>query len=59
VEKSPRLNLATQFFTVVYDDACSPNVSIRMANFLQRLAFSGKKELVDSSSLDVVDVLFA
>jgi len=31
VEKSPRLNWATQFLTVAYDDACSPNVSVRMA----------------------------
>jgi hypothetical protein len=31
VKKSPRLNWATQFFTVAYDGACSPNVSVRMA----------------------------
>jgi len=31
VEKSPRLNWATQFLTVAYDGACSPNVSLRMA----------------------------
>ena len=31
VEKSPRLNLATQFLMVAYNGACSPNVSIRMA----------------------------
>ena len=31
VEKSPRLNWATQFLTVAYDGACSPNVSARMA----------------------------
>jgi len=31
VEKSQRLNSATQFLTVVYDSACSPNVSLRMA----------------------------
>jgi len=30
VEKS-RLNWATQFLTVAYDGACSPNVSVRMA----------------------------
>jgi len=30
-QKSPRLNWATQFLTVVYDGACSPNVFIRMA----------------------------
>jgi len=31
VEKSPRLNLATQFLMVAYDGACSPNISFRMA----------------------------
>ena len=31
VETSPRLNWATQFLTVAYDGACSPNVSVRMA----------------------------
>ena len=31
VEKPPRLNWATQFLTVAYDGACSPNVSVRMA----------------------------
>ena len=31
VEKSPCLNWATQFLTVAYDSACSPNVSVRMA----------------------------
>jgi len=29
VEKSPCLNLATQFLAVANDDACSPNVSVR------------------------------
>jgi len=32
VEKSPRLNWATEFLTVAYDGACSPNVSVRMAS---------------------------
>ena len=31
VEKSPRLNWATQLLTVAYDGAYSPNVSVRMA----------------------------
>jgi len=31
VEKSPRLNWTTQFLTVAYDGACSPNVSFRIA----------------------------
>jgi len=31
VEKSPRLNWASQFLTVAWDGAYSPNVSVRMA----------------------------
>ena len=31
VEKSPRLNLATEFLMVAQDGACFPNVSVRMA----------------------------
>ena len=31
VKKSPRLNWVTQFLTVAYDGACSPNVALRMA----------------------------
>ena len=31
VEKLPRLNWTTQFLTVAYDGAYSPNVSVRMA----------------------------
>ena len=31
VEKSPRLNWTTQFLTVAYDGACSPNVYVRIA----------------------------
>ena len=31
VEKSQRLNLATQFLTVAYDGTCSPNVCVTMA----------------------------
>ena len=55
MEKSPRLNWATQFSTVAYDGACSPNVSIRMA----RISFGAlpcrKKNLDESSPLDVVE----
>ena len=47
VEKSPRLNWVTQFLTVTYGGACSPNVSVRMAwNFLRRLALQEKKILM-------------
>jgi len=57
VEKSPRLNWATQFLMVTYDGACSPNVSQNGVNFLQRLALQGeKKKLDDSSRLDVVEI---
>jgi len=31
VEKSPCLNWATQFLTLAYDGACSPNVSVTMS----------------------------
>jgi len=31
VEKSPRLNWASQFLMVAYNGACSPNFSFRMA----------------------------
>ena len=31
VEKSPPLNWTTQFLTLAYDGACSPNVYVRMA----------------------------
>jgi hypothetical protein len=50
VEKSPRLNWAIQFVTVVYDGACSPNVSGRMEPCLAR------KKLDDNSRLDVVEI---
>jgi len=30
VENPPRLNWATQFLTVAYDGALSPNVSVKM-----------------------------
>ena len=56
VEKSPRLNWATQFFTVAYECAHYPNVSVRMA----RISFGAlpcrKKKLNDNSRLDVVEI---
>jgi len=43
VEKSPRLNWATQFLMVAYDGACSPNVSVRKCtNFLLCLTLQGR-----------------
>ena len=57
VEKSPCLNCSTQFLTVAYDDACSPNVSIRMAWISFRaLTCRKKKTLDDSSCLHVVEI---
>ena len=56
VEKSPRLNWATQFLTVAYDGACSPNVSIRMAWISFGVLLYAKKQLDDSSRLDVVEI---
>ena len=55
VEKSPRLNWATQFLTVAYDGACSPNVCQHDVNFLRRLALQ-KKKIDDSSRLHVVEI---
>jgi len=47
VEKSPRLNWATQFLSVAYDGACSPNVSVRMAWIsFGALPCRGKKNLM-------------
>jgi len=55
VEKSPRLNWATQFLTVAYDSARSPNVSIRMAWISLGALPCRKKKLDDRSRLDVVE----
>ena len=56
VEKSPRLNWATQFLTVAYDGAYTPNATVRMS----RISFGAfpyrKKTLADSSLLDVVEM---
>jgi len=52
VEKSPRLNWATQFLTVAYDGACFCQNGV---NFLRRLALQ-KKKLDDSSRLHVVEI---
>jgi len=55
VEKLPRLNWATQFLTVAYDGACSPNAFSRMA-WISFGALPLKKKLDDSSRLDVVEI---
>jgi len=55
VEKSPRLNGATQFLTMAYDGAFSPNISFRMAWIsFGALPCRGKK--LDRSRLDVVKI---
>jgi len=54
VEKSPRLKWNPEFLTVVYDGACSPNISLRMAWI--SLGALIKKKLDDSSRLDVVEI---
>jgi hypothetical protein len=52
-----RLNWATQFLTVAYDGACSPNVSlINVQISFGTLPFSGEKKPHDSSRLDVVEM---
>jgi len=53
VEKSPRLNCATQFLTVAYDGASSLNVSFRMAWISFGALHCRKKVLDNSSRLDV------
>ena len=55
VEKSQRLNLDTEFLTVAYDGACSPNVSVRMA-LISFGAFLAGEKTDDSSRLDVVEI---
>ena len=56
MEKSPRLNWVTQFLTVAYDGACSPNVSIGMAWISFGALPCIKKKLDDSSRLDVAEI---
>ena len=52
VEKSPRLNWATQFLTLVYDGACFPNVSVRVA-WISFVALPCRKKTDYSSRIDV------
>jgi len=46
MEKSQRLNWATQFLMVAYDGACSPNFCQNGVNFLRSLALQEKKNLM-------------
>jgi len=55
VEKSLCLNLATHFLTLACDGACSPNVSVRIAWISAGALPCRKKNLDDSSRLDVVE----
>ena len=56
VEKSPRLNWATQLLTVAYYGACSPNFSVRMAWIFFGALPCKKKKFDGSSRLDVVEI---
>ena len=56
MEKSPRLNWATQFLMMAHDGGCSPKVSLRMAKFPSAACLAGG-ELDDSSCLDVVEIM--
>ena len=56
VEKSPCLNCATQFLTVAYDGACSPNVSLRITWISFSALSCKKKNFADSSRLHVVKI---
>jgi len=56
VDKSPCLDWATLFLMVACDGACSPNVSIGMAQISYGALPYRKKKLDDSSHLDVVEI---
>jgi len=56
VEKSPRLNWVTQLLTVVYDGACYPDISIRMAWISFGALLSRKKKLDYSLRLHVAEI---
>ena len=56
VEKSRRLNWATQVLAVPYDGICSPNVSVRMVWISFGALPCRGKELDNSSRLDVVEI---
>ena len=55
VEKSPRLNLATQFLTMAYDSACSPDVSFWKA-WISFGALPWRKKMDDCSRFDAVEI---
>ena len=54
--KITTFNWVTQFLTVAYDGACSPNVSVRMAWISLGALPCRKKKLDDSSRLHVVEI---
>jgi len=56
VEKSPRLNWATQFLTVAYDGVCSLMFLTEWREFPSAPCLAGKKKLDGSSRLDVVEI---
>ena len=56
VKQSPRLNWATQFLTVVYDGACSPDISVRTAWISFGNLPCKKKKRYDNSCLGVVEI---
>jgi len=56
VEKSPRLNWATQFLKVACEGAYPSNVSVRMALISFGTLPCRKKKLDNSSSLHVVEI---
>ena len=51
MEKSQRLNWATQFLTMAYNGAYSPNISVRMARIYFGALPCRKKKLYESSRL--------
>jgi len=55
VQKSPSLNWVTQYLTVAYDGAYSPNISVRMA-LISFGALLCREKNDDSSRLVVVEI---
>ena len=58
VEKSPHLNSANRFWTVVYDGACSLMFLSEWREFSPAPCLAGGKKILDDSSrLDFVEIM--
>ena len=56
MEKSPHSNWVTDFLTVAYDGAFSPNVYVEMACISLGAFLSRRKKIDDTLRLDVVEM---